>query len=70
MSDHIENKRLVDTSLEKLLHFNKITVEKAKLLPCMMRANVMAIKEMHEMHLSNNYKYKIGDVASPIIKKY
>ena len=62
---------LIDTNLEKLLEFNKHAIEKAKQLPSMMHLNgIKAIKEQHEMHLTNAYNYKFGEVVSAFIKKY
>ena len=50
-----EERKLLDTSLEKILLFNKNTIEKAKQLPHMMQTNVLAIKPKYEMHLHNAY---------------
>ena len=43
--------KLWDTSLEKLLKFNLLTIAQAKRLPCMMHTNILAIKQAPEMHL-------------------
>lgn len=36
----------------------------------MMQTNVRAIKENHEMHLTNAYNYKFGEVVKAFVKKY
>ena len=59
-----------DTKLDRLMKFNKVTIERMKTLPCMMHSNICAIKSIHEMHLSNKYRHKFKDVAGAFLKKY
>ena len=61
------NGKFINTSLEMMC---KLNVERARNLPCMMRNNIAAIKLDYEMHLTNAYKFKFGEVCSAFIKKY
>ena len=52
------------------MNFGAETIEKAKMLPPMMRHNISSFKPSVEMYLTNNYNFKFEYLASAFLRKY
>ena len=58
------------TALKLLMTFNQVAIEKASRHTHMMRMNITAIKQKHEMKLKNTYNHNFAQVCRAFIKKY